>query len=189
MTAYKAFDKELRAVKGEGIFQFEQGKTYEESECKCAKNGFHCAENPLDCLIYYREMSARFFIVEAAGDVNQDGAGTRISCTRITLKREIDRIQLAAGACLYMERHPDREWTGEYAKQEEGKAIEKGDFIIVRGKHPEAAGVKGSYLFIVQEEKLTNCIKGIYPIEIDGIQYKENTYYHIRGGRVCKKKN
>lgn len=189
MIAYKAFDKSLRAVRGKGSFQFELGKTYEESECKCAENGFHCAENPLDCLRYYSEMSARFFIVEAAGDINQDGAGTRISCTRLTLKKEINRIQLAAGACLYMEKYPDRKWEGEYAKREEGRARRKGDFIIARGKHPAAAGVKGSYLFLIQEEKLTNCIKGIYPIEVDGEQYREDTYYHIRRGRVCKRKN
>lgn len=189
MIAYKAFNKDLQATMGKGIFQFEPGRTYEESECKCAKNGFHCAENPLDCLDYYWGMGTRFFIVEAAGDINQDGHDSRISCTRITLKKEIDRIQLAAMACMYMHSHPDREWMGRYAEKETGRAERTGDFIIVRGKRPMAAGVKGSYLFLMQEKKTSSKISGIYPVEVDGLQIKEDTYYHIQGGEICKKKD
>ncbi len=189
MIAYKAFNKDLQATMGRGVFQFEPGKTYEESECKCAHNGFHCAENPLDCMDYYRQMDTRFFIVEAAGDINQDGKDTRISCTRLTLKKEIDRIQMAVRACMYMESHPDREWMGRYAKAESGRADRAGDFIIVRGKHPQAAGVRGSCLFLIQEEPLTRQVKGIHTMEIDGKMFKEDTYYHVRGGRICEKKN
>lgn len=187
MIAYKAFNSRLQATLGKGIFQFEPGKTYEESECKCAKNGFHCAENPIDCLDYYSSMDTRFFIVEAAGDINQDGDGSRISCTRITLKKEITRFSMAVRACMYMENHPDRNWIGRYAKPERGRAIEAGDFMIVRGKHPEAEGVKGSWIFLVQEKRSSREISGIYHIEIDGQEYKENTWYRVRGGKVCEK--
>ena len=64
MLAYKGFNSKLQATMGSGVFQFEPGQTYEESECKCAHNGFHCAENPLCALGYYRDMSSRFFIVD-----------------------------------------------------------------------------------------------------------------------------
>lgn len=50
MIAYKGFDTELKARWGSGTFQYEAGKTYEEERSKCASGGFHCAENPADCL-------------------------------------------------------------------------------------------------------------------------------------------
>lgn len=189
MLAYKGFNSEIQATLGSGIFQFEQGQTYEEKECKCASNGFHCAENPLDVLDYYRSMDARFFIVEAAGDINQDGCGSRISCTKLTLTKEIDRIGLALRGCLYIEYHPDRETYGRYVKKERGECNEKGDFIIVRGKNPVAAGVDGSWLFLIQEKRSSKEITGIYPIQIDGREYKEGVWYGVRRQKICEKRN
>lgn len=190
MLAYKAFNSKLQATLGKGTFQFEEGKTYEENECKCARNGFHCAENPLCALSYYRGMDTRFFIVEAEGDINQDGVGSRISCTKLTLVKEISRIQLATHACLYIQKYPDRNTEdGTNLEYQEGSCNRAGDFIIVRGKSPRAAGVKGSWLFLLKEAKKSTAIEGIYPVFIDGEEYQVDTWYGIKGGAVCKKKN
>lgn len=188
MLAYKGFNSRLQATMGKGTMQFQPGGTYEESECKCAKNGFHCAENPLCALSYYSAMDTRFFVVEAAGDINQDGTGSRISCTKITLIREITRIQLAVMACKYIERYPEREMESGHAVKNRGQCYTAGDFIIVRGKAPRAAGVEGSYLFLMQEAADSEEITGVYPILIDGKDYKKDTWYGIRGGKVCAKK-
>ncbi len=189
MLAYKAFSSDLSARMGSGHFQFEPGKTYEEQECKCARNGFHCTENPLGVLDYYNSMDDRYFIVEAAGDINQDGTGSRISCTRLTLKKEITRLQLAALACEYMRRYPEREPENGYVTRDKGRCSTRSDFVIVRGKHPKAAGVEGSWIFLVQEKKGTKEIAGIYPIEIDGEEYKASAWYGLRGGTVCEKRS
>ena len=189
MMAYKAFNGALQATLGKGVFQFEAGKTYEEDECKCAKNGFHCAENPLCALSYYSSMDTRFFVVKAEGDINQDGTGSRISCTRLTLVREIDRIKLAAHACMYIQRYPDRDEESNYVRHKKGSCVRAGDFVIVRGKSPQAAGVKGSWLFLLKEEKGSKKIEGVYPVYIDGEEYRENRWYGIKGGTVCEKKN
>lgn len=189
MLAFKGFNSRLQATMGKGTFQFEPGKTYEEKECKCARNGFHCAENPLCVLSYYGGMDDRFFLVEAAGDINQDGSGSRISCTKLTLKKEISRKELAVCACKYMLDHPEREMESDHAVWDKGRCTKKGDFIIVRGKHPKTAGVEGALLCLVQEEKDSNEIEGIFCIEIDGNEYQADTWYEIRGGAVCGKKN
>lgn len=190
MFAVKGFNSRLQATMGKGTFQFKPGRTYEEAACKCAKTGFHCAENPICALSYYSAMDARFFIVEAAGDINQDGAGSRISCTKITLIREITRIQLAVMACSYMEKYPEREMEDScYAVKDKGRCHMAEDFIIVRGKDPQAAGVEGSYLFLVQEASGSEEVVGIYPIKIDGKEYQKDTWYGIRGGAVCAKKH
>lgn len=189
MLAYKGFNSRLQAVFGKGTMQFEQGKTYEEDECKCARNGFHCAENPLCALGYYSGMDARFFIVEAGGDINQDGIGSRISCTKLTLLKEIDRIALAAHACLYIQKYPERDMESRYAREDTGRCKAAGDFIIVRGKSPRAAGVKGSWLFLLKEAKRSKAIAGVYPVYIDGEEYRADTWYGIRGEEICVKKS
>lgn len=188
MRAYKAFNAKLQATMGRGTFQFAPGETYEEPECKCAANGFHCAENPLCTLTYYSDMDARFFLVEADGDINQDGTGSRISCTRITLMKEITRPQLAAHACLYMQKYPDRDAESVYVKEDKGKCTRKEDFLIVRGKSPMAAGVKGSYLFLIQEHPHSKEISDIYPIYVDGEEIRENVWYGIKEGELCRKR-
>lgn len=190
MLAYKGFNSKLQATMGTGVFQFEPGKTYEESGCKCAQNGFHCAENPLCALGYYSGMGSRFFIVEAAGDINQDGYGSRISCTKLTLLKEIDRIKLAVHACLYMQKYPERDMENSgHVEKDKGRCCTEGDFIIVRGRNPQAAGVKGSWLFLLKEAKGSGEIEAVYPVFIDDGEYKADTWYGIRGGKICEKKN
>ena len=134
-------------------------------------------------------MDSRYFIVDAAGDIDQDGVNSRISCTELTLVREIDRIKLAVHACLYIQRYPEREMDGEKAVRDHGRCTTAGDFIIVRGKSPRAAGVKGSWLFLLREEKKTAAIRDVLPVYIDGAKHRADTWYGIRGDRVCKKKN
>lgn len=189
MIAFKGFNKDLQATLGKGRFQFEPGKTYEETECKCASNGFHCAEDPLCALGYYGGMEDRYFVVRAEGDINQDGVNSRISCTKLTLVREINRIELAACACDYMVKYPERKIESRYLKKEKGKSALEDDFLIVRGKNPMAAGVKGSYFFLVKEEKQSTEIQAIYPVYVDGEEIKADTYYGLRGDKLCEKKN
>lgn len=48
MYAYKGFEPDL-SCRG---YRFVMGKNV-TPEANCASNGFHCAENPLDCLSYW----------------------------------------------------------------------------------------------------------------------------------------
>lgn len=187
MIAVKAFNSKLQATLGNGVMTFEPGRTYEEPEAKCAHNGFHCAENPLCALGYYNSMDSRFFIVEAGGEINQDGQSSRISCTKLTLKKEISRLQLAYLACEYIRNHPDREESATHLENEKGRCSTKGDFCIIRGKDPAGSGVKGSYIFLLKEENRGRSIRQIYPFFVDGEEIKENTYYGLRGDRLCRK--
>lgn len=188
MRAIKAFNSQLCATLGKGIMQYEPGKTYKETEAKCAHNGFHCAENPLCALGYYTGMSNRFFIVEAGGEINQDGEGTRISCTEMTLLKEITRLQLAVLACEYMQKYPDREEKETHYSQDVGHVNTEGDFIIVRGKNPKAKGVKGSYIFLLKEKKGSRDIEQIQVIYVDDNEIKSDRYYGLRGNTICEKK-
>ena len=65
MFAYKGFEKGL-ICRG---YQFVVGLNCTE-RANCAQNGFHCAEDPLDCLSYYSNMdTSEYYIVNAGGDI------------------------------------------------------------------------------------------------------------------------
>ena len=65
MIAYKGFQTGL-ICRG---YQFVMGLNVTE-EANCKTNGFHCAENPLDCLTYYSyPNSSEYYIVGLDGSI------------------------------------------------------------------------------------------------------------------------
>ncbi len=87
MIAYKGFEKNL-SCRG---YQFKRYGINETTEANCRQNGFHCAENPLDCLVHYPNWrNSRYFVVKAFGDLDEDDRDTKISCTKIELIKELD---------------------------------------------------------------------------------------------------
>ena len=64
MLAYKGFEKGL-ICRG---YQFEMGLNITE-KANCVENGFHCAENPLDCLTYYSNIKNSEYYIPEITDV------------------------------------------------------------------------------------------------------------------------
>lgn len=156
MIAFKGFTKDLTATLGNGTYQFEVGKTYVEEHSKTARNGFHCCENPFECLTYYRlNGENRFFMVEAAGSIDEDD-GARIACTEITLLKELSVLEFALEGMKYIINHPDREkWQQHYLEAkvlpDVAEAKEINHIAIARGENPKVIGVAGSILGIIRE--------------------------------------
>ena len=87
MLAYKGFGPGL-ICRG---YSFLPGLNVTD-KANCRENGFHCAENPLDCLSYYPDMEQSvYFIVNAGGDLDEDGTDTKIACTELTLIRKLTK--------------------------------------------------------------------------------------------------
>ena len=126
-------------------------------ESKTARNGFHCCENPFDCLTYYSfDGKNRFFRVEAAGSIDED-TSNRIACTEITLLEELSPVAFAVEGMRYMINHPDRAgWQQEHGsvKVKEGKAnvAAKDCIAIARGQNPMVKGPEGSILGLIVED-------------------------------------
>ena len=87
IIAYKAMDKNMQCRSK----QYEVGKTYYEDEADCCHAGMHACENPLDVLHYYPLRNGpRFFEVECGGNVDKSGEGSKLACTELTVKGEVN---------------------------------------------------------------------------------------------------
>ena len=87
IIAYKAMDKSMMC-RGK---QYEVGKTYHEDKADCCHAGMHACENPLDVLHYYPlKASPRFFEVECGGNVDKSGEDSKLACTELTVKGELN---------------------------------------------------------------------------------------------------
>ena len=87
IIAYKAMDKNMMC-RGK---QYEVGKTYHEDKADCCHAGMHACENPLDVLHYYPlKDGPRFFEVECGGNVDKSVEDSKLACTELTVKGEVN---------------------------------------------------------------------------------------------------
>lgn len=172
MIAYKGFGPGL-ICRG---YRFQMGKNVTE-QANCAENGFHCAENPLDCLTYYSDMErSEYYLVDVGGDVDEDGWDSKISCTELTILKKLDLRPFLLHALAYMADHPTREWN-RHVQCDRGEA---GDgFAIVRGEDPIACGKKGDLLAYAKEDTAAGKITQVALLTVDGKKVLPHRWYDI----------
>lgn len=176
MKAYKGFDADLKC-RG---YQFEINKIHRTKEANCRSNGFHCAENPLDCLTYYPNWEKSvYYIVEAAGDINEDGIDSKVSCTEMKLIKKLSISDFVLESIIYMTVHPYMIWN-RYVKKDTAIGNTEA-FLIVRGKNPIAKGNKGQVIGLVKECIECHEIEEISFFTIDGNEYIPNQWYSVEG--------
>ena len=83
--------------------------------------------------------------MKAFGDLDEDDRDTKISCTKMELKEELDFSMLLLRGAAYMAIHPDRPWCSLVCKE---TGVGNNGFVIVRGKQPKAKGRKMIFLFL-----------------------------------------
>ena len=170
MSAYKGFDPGLICRE----YQFVTGLNKTE-KANCCQNGFHCAENPLDCLIYYSNIEqAEYWIVNAGGDMDEDGNDTKISCTELTILKKLKKEDLFLHGLVFMVDHPLRKWSSRVTKD---KADAIGGYAVVRGSDPVARGRKGDILAFAKENPVNGHIVQIALAQIDGVNILPDTWY------------
>lgn len=179
IIAYKGFKPDLTCTFGAHTFQYQLGIWNEEPEANCARNGFHCAENPLDCLSYYSKWNeAVYYIVLADGDINEDAQDSRISCTRMKLVKKLTLGEFVAHSLQYVYNHPMRE-SNAHVAENHGVALQ--GFAIARGKEPTAQGKIGDYLGLAKEEENSRKILELGLYYVDGKEFLPDTWYDVAG--------
>ena len=121
MYAYKGFEPDL-SCRG---YRFVMGKNV-TPEANCASNGFHCAENPLDCLSYYGDMNRSIYcLVQPGGDIDEDDRDSKIACTELTILRQLTRKEFFLHALAYMVDHPGRKMSEKVQREHSTRCVWK----------------------------------------------------------------
>ena len=114
------------------------------NECEhatCAQEGFHAAENPLDCLSYYPNFDdSECWLCYADGDIHEDGSDSKISCTKLEILRRLEKHEFVCEAVTYMLEHPKRK-LNEHIKRNDAYTDSNGIAIVI-GKNPRATANK-----------------------------------------------
>ena len=173
MIAFKGFKADLTCLG----YQFKKNEINQTEQANCRENGFHCAENPLDCLWYYPNWrTSVYYEVEASGDIDEDALDSKISCTEIRLLKKLNMQELLLKGIAYMVKYPNRQWN-KFVLKEKGKSYN--GLAIVRGKDPRACGKIGSYLVLLKEKENGAAILEVALFQIDGERYKPDTWYDV----------
>ncbi len=200
IIAYKAMDKSMMC-RGK---QYEVGKTYYEDKANCCHAGMHACENPLDVLHYYPlKDSPRFFEVECGGNVDKSGEDSKLACTELTVKGEVNFAGLVkatvnavfnrvkgkepfssgdystAGSSGY---YSTAAATGAYCR---AKADGKDNIAVANGARSKARGILGCYLVLTEydDDGHMICAK---MARVDGSAIKENTWYTLKNGEFVE---
>lgn len=172
MIAYKGFNPGLVCLG----YQFKMGLNVTD-QANCRQNGFHCAEDPLDCLTYYSDMQkSEYYLVNAGGDVDEDENDSKISCTELTVLRRLGRMDFFLHTLAYIADHPFRKWNDK-VQRERGTA--QSGYAVVRGRGPRAFGQVGDILALAKEDPCSGKIIQIGLAEVDGERIKPDTWYDI----------
>ena len=172
MYAYKGFEPDL-SCRG---YRFIMGKNV-TPEANCASNGFHCAEDPLDCLTYYSDMDRSIYcLVQPCGDIDEDDRDSKIACTELTILRQLTRKEFFLHALAYMVDHPGRKVSGKVQREH---STSRNGYAIVRGKEPAACGKLGDILAFARERRETEVICQIAVAEVDGEKIQPGVWYDI----------
>ena len=87
IIAYKAMNPDM-TCRGK---KYEVGKTYFEDNADCCSAGMHACENPFEVLRYYpMNGNPRFFEVECGGEISKSDEGSKLACTELTVKGELN---------------------------------------------------------------------------------------------------
>ena len=200
IIAYKAMDKNMQC-RGK---QYEVGKAYTEPEADCCRAGMHACENPLDVLHYYPlKDSPRFFEVECGGSVDKSGEDSKLACTELTVKGEVNFAGLVkATVNAVFNRVKGKEpfssgdsstagssgccstaaATGSYCS---AKADGKDSIAVANGACGKACGALGCYLVLTEydDDGHMICAK---MARADGAVIKENTWYTLKNGEFVE---
>ena len=209
IIAYKAMDKNMKC-RGK---QYEVGKTYHEDKADCCHAGMHACENPLDVLHYYPlKDSPRFFEVECGGSVDKSVEDSKLACTELTVKGEVNfagLVKATLNAVFNRVKGKEPFSSGDYSTAGSSgrystagssgdystaaatgaycsaKADGKDSIAVVNGACGKACGALGCYLVLTEYDDDGHMICAKMG-RVDGSAIRENVYYTLKNGEFVE---
>ena len=173
MKMYKGFDKDLKCRD----FQYEIGKTYEESTAELCESGFHACERPLDVFKYYAPGKMSRYCEVNLDDVSDQMSNDSKRCgKKISVKAEIGIAGLVRAQIQYVNEHttmkhtdPKHATAGDFGAATAGKygaatsrgyvSVGENGCGLVRGENVKIKGGMGAILVIAVENDADYGIK------------------------------
>ena len=200
IIAYKAMNKNMQC-RGK---QYEVGKTYHEGKADCCHAGMHACENPLDVLHYYPlKDGPRFFEVECGGNVDKREEDSKLACTELTVKGEVNfagLVKATVNAVFNRVKGKEPFSSGNYSTAGSSgdystaaatgaycsaKADGKDSISVVNGACGKACGALGCYLVLTEYDDDGNMLLAKMA-KVDGAVIKENTWYTLENGEFVE---
>lgn len=200
IIAYKAMDKNMMC-RGK---QYEVGKTYHEDKADCCHAGMHACENPLDVLHYYPlKDGPRFFEVECGGNVDKSVEDSKLACTELTVKGEVNFAGLVKATVnavfnrvkgkepFSSGRYSTAGSSGDYSTAAatgaycSAKADGKDSIAVANGYKSKARGAIGCYIVLTEYDDSGNMLLAKMA-KVDGAVIKENTWYTLKNGEFVE---
>ena len=175
MFVYKMFAPGL-VCRG---YKFKEGVN-ECDHATCVKEGFHAAENPLDCLSYYPHFDeSECWLCYADGDIHEDGSDSKISCTRLEILKRLTKAEFVYAAVQYILEHPKRPLSHVVSVCEKKKTIASvnyNGFAIAVGEEPKArAKADGDVIALLVTARRGEGYEKL--VFLCGDEVKKNTVY------------
>lgn len=129
--------------------------------------------NGLSALLW-RFQNSEYYLVRPCGDLDEDAADSKISCTQLWVLRKLEPQEFFLHALAYMADHPQMP-DGCDVKRERAQAWN--GYAVVRGKHPRAKGKLGDILAFAREAVNGPKIEHLSLCVIDGKERLPDTWY------------
>ena len=200
IIAYKAMNPDM-TCRGK---KYEVGKTYFEDNADCCSAGMHACENPFEVLRYYpMKDNPRFFEVECGGEISKSDQGSKLACTELTVKGELNFAgMLKATLDAVFRRVKDKEpfssgyystagtsgnsstaaATGPYCR---AKAEGNNSIAVANGYKSKVKGSVGCYLVLTEYDDDGNLLCADLKL-VNGISIKADTWYMLKDGLVVE---
>ena len=209
IIAYKAMNPDM-TCRGK---KYEVGKTYFEDKADCCNKGMHACENPFEVLRYYpMKNNPRFFEVECGGEISKSDEGSKLACTELTVKGELNFAgMLKATLDAVFRRVKDKEpfssgdystagtsgysstagtsgdsstaaATGPYCR---AKAEGNNSIAVANGYKSKVKGSVGCYLVLTEYDDDGNLLCADLKL-VNGISIKADTWYMLKDGLVVE---
>ena len=200
IKAFKAFNKDFQCRD----FQFEVGKTYEESEASLCNRGFHACENPLDTLNYYDLCESKFAEVELEATNEKSEDDTKRVGKKISIKAELSLKDFIKASIEYLfDTTKAEEDSGDSAKLassgDSAKLASSGysaqlassgedSVLMCAGYNGKAKAKKGSWITLSEWAMKDGKVKPIFvkTEQVDGERIKEDVYYRLENGQFVE---
>lgn len=197
MKAYKGFNKDMTCAPDDKVFQFEEGKTYEEPNAKLCENGFHACEAPLDVFRYYEPARSVYHEVELDDVSPERKEDSKVCAKKIKIGARLDIGRLVKAQIEFVKSRTTMEHTdekmataGSYgaATSRGSTSVGKNGIGLARGNGVKVKGGLGSILLIAEEQEGGFDVKEWRAFLVDGNAIKEDTWYKLENGELVEAK-